>query len=151
MKISARWSVALLVMCAVAAGSALALAHTGEHVARMNGDKEVPGPGDPNGRGRAVIKSASEAETVCYKITFKGIRPATAAHIHEGTRTESGDVVVKLFEFDKPKRGPIDRCKHNVSGTLIEEIHDNPSGYYVNVHNRQFPDGAIRGQLKERS
>ena len=23
----------------------------------------------------------------------------------------------------------------------------NPAGYYVNIHNADFPDGAVRGQL----
>ena len=32
---------------------------------------------------------------------------------------------------------------------LIKEIRQNPANYYVNVHNADFPDGAIRGQLSK--
>ena len=27
------------------------------------------------------------------------------------------------------------------------DIHDNPSGYYVNVHDAAYPGGAVRDQL----
>jgi hypothetical protein len=31
---------------------------------------------------------------------------------------------------------------------LIKKIQNDPNGWYVNLHTPDFPDGAIRGQLK---
>src|SRR5918994_3066157 len=64
--------------------------------ASLTGEKEVPGPGDPNGRGEAEVKV--HKAKVCYTLTFKRIAPATAAHIHQGGPSVAGPVVVTLFE-----------------------------------------------------
>jgi len=34
-----------------------------------------------------------------------------------------------------------------VDGQTVAEILANPEDYYVNVHNAEYPGGAIRGQL----
>ena len=65
------------------------------------------------------------------------------AHIHVGAAGTSGDVVVTL---DAPNRGFSANCAR-VDPMLAGEIADNPAGFYVNVHNDEFPAGAIRGQL----
>jgi hypothetical protein len=62
--------------------------------ASLTGEKEVPGPGDPNGWGEAEVK-VYEAK-VCYELEVERIKPATAAHIHRGGPSVAGPIVVEL-------------------------------------------------------
>lgn len=136
----------VLVVFGVSAG--VVLAHTAEQRAALKGDNVAPGPGDPDGSGRARIKSASEAETVCYKVIFKGIRRATGAHIHQGSRGVPGETYLRLFTSSRGKRSPVEGCKHGVPEETIEAMHDSPRAYYVDVHTKAYPEGALRGQLR---
>jgi hypothetical protein len=110
---------------------------------RLSGAAEVPGPGDPDGTGRAVITLNQGQGQVCFELTVSNIAPATAAHIHEGAVGQAGGVVVTLTP---PTSGSSKDCV-SASAELIKNIRQNPAGYYVNVHNQDFPDGAVRGQL----
>jgi hypothetical protein len=134
----ALWVLGALVLLALPA-SAAPLAHL---EAKLTGEKEVPGPGDRDGIGKANIKVFKAK--VCYTLTAKRIKPATAAHIHEGRRGEAGPVVVPL---KPPTDGSSSGCKQ-ISRSLSRALKEHPGRYYVNVHNRPFPDGAIRGQLE---
>src|SRR5688572_22746938 len=48
----------------------------------LGGASEVPGPGDPDGRGLAEISIVGRFDRLCYELTVHDIDPATAAHIH---------------------------------------------------------------------
>ena len=109
----------------------------------LNGEEEVPGPGDPNGTGTATLVLDRPAGQICYQITVDKIRMAVAAHIHEGPAGVAGPVVVDL---EPPSDGSSEGCV-SVKRSLINDISMNPSNYYVNVHNEQYPAGAVRGQL----
>ena len=113
--------------------------------AQLSGAAEVPGPGDPDGSGTATIRLQLERDEVCFDLTVSNIGPATAAHIHEGAEGVAGPVVVPLDPA--PTGGSSSGCISDVDAALIQNIAQNPEQYYVNVHNEEFPDGAIRGQL----
>jgi hypothetical protein len=111
---------------------------------QMTGAAEVPGPGDADGTGTAKLVVNAGRGVISYELTVSNIGTATAAHIHRGVAGEPGPVVV-------PLRPP--GANGSVSDTvavdkgLAQEILRNPVGFYVNVHNAEFPAGAVRGQL----
>ncbi len=111
----------------------------------LTGAEEVPGPGDPDGTGFAAVTVNPGKGLVCYELSVSGIAPAAAAHIHEAPFGEVGDVVVGLAP---PTDGSSSGCA-TVDRALAKEILKNPADYYVNVHNAEYPAGAIRGQLSK--
>lgn len=134
--------------------------------ARLRGAQEVGpnGPternvGDRNGTGEAYVFGIDgDPTTVCYVLLVNNIAPATAAHIHEAAKGANGPAVLNLAA---PADGNAADCltqgetgKFTIDPatgqpfTTVQEILNNPSDYYVNVHNAEFPAGAIRGQLK---
>jgi hypothetical protein len=109
----------------------------------MTGANEVPGPGDPDGTGTARITINPGQSRICYELTVSNIATATAAHIHSAPVGVAGPVVVPLAA---PSDGRSQGCV-DVDRSLADAIRKAPQGYYVNVHNAEFPAGAIRGQL----
>ena len=113
----------------------------------MTGAAERPGPGDPDGTGTATITLNYGQGTVCWEIQVSDITlPATASHIHEAPVTDPGPVVVTLSAPDA--NGFASGCT-SVDREEIKEIIQHPEEYYVNVHNVDFPAGAVRGQLSK--
>jgi hypothetical protein len=84
-----------------------------------------------------------EQGQVCYELMVANIATPTAAHIHRGGSSVNGPVVVP---FTAPASGSSSGCA-NASADLLNEIAANPGNFYVNVHNAEFPGGAVRGQL----
>ena len=109
----------------------------------LTGAAEVPGPGDPDGTGTATLTVNPGLGQICYELTVSGIAPATAAHIHVGPVGVAGPVVVPL---EPPTDGTSSACAE-VDRELALAILMSPSDYYVNVHNAEYPAGALRGQL----
>ncbi len=111
----------------------------------LTGAAEVPGPGDTDGTGTATVTLNHGQGQVCYELSVANIGAATAAHIHSGGPTVAGPVLAGL---DAPASGKSKGCV-NVDKDKIKNIMSNPGSYYINVHNAEFPDGAVRGQLSK--
>lgn len=110
----------------------------------LNGPAEVPGPGDPDGVGFGWVRTKPNKGEVCYELIVQGIAPATLAHIHFAPAGQAGPVVVNLTP---PTNGSSKGCVTGLDKALVKNIKDNPEQYYFNVHNADYPAGAIRGQL----
>jgi hypothetical protein len=115
-----------------------------EFSTEMSGALEAPGPGDPDGTGMANITVNQFKRQVCFALMVEDIEPATAAHIHVAPPGQPGPIVVPLTP---PTDGSSSGCVNNVDIRLIRNIIRHPENYYVNVHNADFPAGAVRGQL----
>jgi len=136
----------LAVLGAVAPASAATVRLT----AVMTGAAERPGPGDPDGIGRAVVTVDPGARTVCVVAQFTNVTlPATGFHIHLGPTTAPGGVVIP---FTPPTGNVTSQCvtlsDTPANAALLANLVANPGQYYINIHTVPgFAAGAIRGQL----
>jgi len=105
----------------------------------LTGAAEVPGPGDPDATGTAIIVVVPAINMVCWSLSWEGIDgTVSAAHIHgPATTSQSAGVLVPLSVA-------ADGCTTDPDADAIAA---NPGNYYVNVHSSVFPAGAIRAQL----
>ena len=136
----------------LAAAAAMTIATTplaaqirGQHLAaNLTGNAEVPGPGKLNASGSATVRVNLNDRRVCYTVNFRNVPNATMAHIHSGARGVAGPPVVTLT-----RAGPrlFQGCTR-VARALARDLVNSPRRFYVNVHSRAFPEGAVRGQLR---
>lgn len=132
----------------------------------LRGVNEVPGPGDPNGTGEfAAILTRGENNnraaggfdpgTMCYSWSADRIQDATAGHIHNGMEGDVGPVIITLIP---PTEAGVSECITAVRNSQddavtmsrqeLRALRQNPEFFYSNVHNGEYPDGAIRDQLR---
>ena len=124
--------------------------------AQLNGANEVPGPGDPDGRGLALVRTGRER--ACFALGWTRIAPPIFAHIHAGAAGVAGPVVVLFFDVPELAGAPTAAlpptiaaaagCVGGQDPALLRDIRRHPSDYYTNIHNLDFVPGAIRGQLR---
>ena len=143
-------AVMALVVAALAGASSAAFAET--QVFRVH---LAPAPaGDPDGSGVAVLRFNSDEDVVCYTIVVRNIGAPTepaqglgSAHIHGPL--PSGGIAIDL-DTDFRAAGAstfIARDCVSANSATIDAVLANPQLFYVNVHNAQFPGGAVQGSL----
>ena len=109
------------------------------------------GVGDPDGTGTGRITVNLGQDRVCWEFTVSNIDPPTRGHIHKAPAGSNGDIVVDFFNATAGTVGPLSGCTTTPLGKeLLKDIMQNPSAYYLNLHNPAFPAGAIRGQLEKK-
>ena len=86
---------ALLLTLAIATAAFAAPGDFKRRTTHLSGANEVPGPGDPDGFGHAIIRVNQSRGRVCWTLTARHIAPATAAHIHIG----GPDVALSLIHI----------------------------------------------------
>ncbi|MFC7536856.1 CHRD domain-containing protein [Sphingomonas sp. GCM10030256] len=115
---------------------------TGEAEVNAQG---VPNQGDLDGTGTAQVTLNPGQGRVCWDITVSGIAAPTRGHIHEAPTGQNGAIAVGFFEANNVA---LSGCT-DVDRAQIKEIIKRPQDYYVNIHNPEFPGGALRGQLSK--
>ncbi len=124
--------------------------------AELDGLQEIdpvtgePGAGDLEATGFAVTTINLGTGVACYELTHDLTPEPTMFHIHVGEAGTNGPVVVDFFTDHPDGVVPPSGCV-DVDRDVALDILRNPEGYYFNVHNVEFPPGAIRGQLSASS
>jgi hypothetical protein len=127
--------------------------------AKLSGRQEVP-PVVTDAFGSAELEFSRNFKELHFKLVVNDLQGFTQAHIHLGIKGENGPVVAFLFG---PVMPGIDVEKKVIKGTLtrldlvgplsglpLSELakHINAGNAYINAHTEDFPDGEIRGQIK---
>jgi hypothetical protein len=136
-----------LALAAPASAFAGTSADNGVH-AKLTGSAVVPGPGDANAKGS--FKGSVEDGQFCYKLKVKKAGDVTSAGIYSGEAGTTGDQVVSL-ETGKACTTIVadaDDTADTLSESEAAALLANPGAFYVQVQTDEFPEGAVRGQLK---
>jgi hypothetical protein len=125
----------------------------------MTGGNEVP---QRTSNGTGIAEYTVNGTTVHYKVTYNNLSgPPTVSHIHVGTPTVSGGVVVGFTGLPNTASGVIEgdfTASNIAAGTaggvtvqagnldsLLQAFKDGNA--YTNIHTTVNPGGEIRGQI----
>jgi hypothetical protein len=137
-----RRSLVLASFAVLLAGSASAA--TVKFHATLSAASEVP-PSKSTGSGEATVSLDTATHEITWDVTFGGFASdVAAAHIHGPAEPgKNAGVVVPL---GSPPKSPL----HGAAKLTPEQEQQLTAGlYYVNVHSKNFPGGAVRGQLTQ--
>lgn len=142
--------VAVDAAAALTGGAAGKQVHPTGTVFPMRGFMVVPGPGDPQAMADGSVRWETDKDGIlCFGVHLASgmSEPFTAGHIHRGDPGEAGPVAVELFstprttfELDRGECIAVDpKIEHEIARMLGD--------FCLDLHNDEFSDGAIRGQL----
>lgn len=112
----------------------------------LEGSQVVPGPGDPDGAGGVFIFMDRQTGRFCFFADTANIStPLTAVHLHRGMSGQSGEMVATLHG---PSTDPDVSGCFDFDRDLVRDISKNKGNYYIDMHNEEFPEGALRAQFE---
>jgi hypothetical protein len=124
-------------------------------VSYMTGANEVPPTNSP-GTGISVVSLSDDMTSIDYYVAFENlVSNATVSHIHVGSTTEAGPIILNFHGIPSHTSGtfggtltPNDFMPGGGLATYRDAIHALlTGGEYTNLHSGTFPAGEIRGQL----
>jgi hypothetical protein len=139
-----RRSLILATLLAGTAWSGLAQAKPLSFTVPLSGSDQVP-PVQTAGQGTAHITYNPATRVVTWDITYSGLAsPATMAHFHRAPQGKNGPIVVWLTKPGKPAPNPI---KGRAKLTAAQAKQFLAGDWYINIHTKNHPAGALRGQV----
>ena len=159
--------VAISVLAIAASGFAVIVSNTAfaqqQHfTAKLSGANEVPSITSA-ASGMAAFDLNAAGTQMKYTLNVTNINHVIAAHIHMGSSTANGPIVVNLFIPSKAT-GKVDGtlAQSSINSTSLigplkgKQMTDlvkliNGGQAYVNVHTTQNPPGEVRGQISSGS
>jgi len=110
----------------------------------LNGANALPTIGDPDGSGVFKFAIKPEENQFCYELNVSNVGIPTAATVGIGSRGNTGPTLLTL---QPPSHGTAKDCL-TLDADKISELNSNLGNYYVSVQTEEFPNGAVRGQMK---
>jgi hypothetical protein len=118
-------------------------------VVSAKGVDEKPNNGAIHGSASGTFTLNTTKNAICFtNMKTKGLANVIAAHIHLGATGIDGSVFVTVVISNFNRVGQT--CM-KVAHRVLVDIANHPTDYYFNVHTKDFPGGAVRGQLKKSS
>lgn len=126
--------------------AAMAMAATMTFQVPLTGAQQVP-PVQTSGRGTANITYDPATRGVSWTITFAGLStPVTMAHFH-GPAGPGKNAGVEVWLTKKGAASITSPIEGSTTLTPDEAKQFMDGQMYVNVHTKEHPGGAIRGQV----
>jgi len=113
-------------------------------VASLEGRNEVTGGA---AQGQALALFGFQGNTLTYSIAWRGMGTPTEADIHSGAQGVDGPVEVQLFTTPRREGGSVSGAVTVTDPALLAALRSNPSGFYADLHDNAYPEGAVRAQL----
>jgi hypothetical protein len=127
-------------------GTNTASNQAGVYTIDLAGANEIPGPGDADLSGTATVYLRTESNEVCVDLSLQRVTSqATGAAIYRATAGQTGAPVISLIA---PNAAGLSSTCVAVDPALMQEFINSPQNFYISVQNANFPNGAVRGQMR---